>query len=122
MIYINKNQSNELVFTLNEKREYSNSNFILNLYSNANKTNQDIFLANSADTSTNTTRWNQWEYTENNILQAGTFDYSVYETTGNTLTAITGLNMVESGKCVVVGSGTTIPTINNNNQIEYTFE
>jgi hypothetical protein len=121
MIYINKNQTNQLIFTLNEKRKFVDSNMILELYSNADKTNTYIFLPYSADTSFNQNRWNQWDYIESNQLNEGQYDHRVYEWTGNTLTSVSGLTITESGKTVVIGSGSTIPTLPNN-LTEYTFE
>jgi hypothetical protein len=46
----------------------------------------------------------------------------VYETTGSTL-AISGTtgNVCERGKAVVIGTGTTIPTLPDN-LTQYTFE
>ena len=121
MIYINKNQTNQLIFTLNEKRKFVDSNMILELYSNADKTNTYIFLPYSADTSFNQNRWNQWDYIESNQLNEGQYDHRVYEWTGNTLTSVSGLTITESGKTVVIGSGSTVPTLPNN-LTEYTFE
>jgi hypothetical protein len=119
MIYITKNIANRLLFTLNEKRLYTNSSFYLELYSNANKTTQEIFLPNSGDTSNNQYRWNEWEYTEDDELDEGTYDYKVIETQMDTPDK--SGNIVETGKLVVLKTKDQIPTFNND-KTEFTFE
>lgn len=120
MIYINKYETNQLVFTLNEKRILDNSNFILQLYSNNNK-DSDLFWL-TGDTSPNQNRWNQFTISASTLsnLEAGTYDYFCLETTGATLNISEGFNICESGKAVVIGTGTTIPTLINN-QDQYTY-
>jgi hypothetical protein len=120
MIYINKYETNQLVFTLNEKRILDNSNFILQLYSNNNKESDLFYL--SGDTSPNPNRWNQFVLSASTLtnLEAGTYDYFCLETTGTTLNISQGFNVCESGKAVVITTGTTIPTlINTENQYTY---
>jgi hypothetical protein len=119
MLRIKKYDTNDLILTLNEKRLLNTSNFVINFYSNSNKVNNLFFL--SGDTSSNPNRWNEYPFNYP-ILDIGTYDYVVYETTGTTLTisATTG-NICESGKAVVIGTGTTIPTLTDN-LTEYTFQ
>jgi hypothetical protein len=119
MLRIKKYDENDIILTLNEKRLINDSNFIINFYSNADKIDNLFYL--SGDTSQNPNRWNEFPF-DFPVLELGTYDYVVYETTGSTLaiSATTG-NICESGKAVVIGSGSTIPTLPNN-LTEYTFE
>jgi hypothetical protein len=120
MIYIYNYQNNSVPFTLNEKRILDNSNFILQLYSNNNKVSDLFWL--TGDTSPNPNRWNEFTLSAQTVssLEAGTYDYFCLETTGTTLNISQGFNVCESGKAVVIGTGTTIPTlINTENQYTY---
>jgi hypothetical protein len=122
MIYIDKYNPQDIILTLNEKRLLNDSNFILQLYSNQEKETTLYWL--TGDTSFNTNRWNQFNITGTGItdLIQGSYDYMVYETTGTTLaiSATTG-NICETGKLIIIGTGTTSYTLNNTNT-EYTFE
>lgn len=119
MIRLEKYNTNNIYLTLNEKRLLTNSNFLINFYSNADKTD-NLFLL-SGDTSLNQNRWNEFPF-NNPILDSGTYDYFVYETTATTLaiSATTG-NICESGKAIVIGTGTTENTFNNTTT-DYTFQ
>ena len=128
MLKINKNTTNSLVFTLNEKVTLENPNFLLELYSNQNHDSTVMRL--SGDTSTNVIRYNEFNITETTTsdlenmvvnLDEGTYDYYVWETSGSTLELSGATSIVESGKVVVKGSGSTQTTFENNDK-EYTFE
>jgi hypothetical protein len=55
-------------------------------------------------------------------MSPGQYDYFVYQTTGSTLTisGLTTSDVLESGLCDVIGTGTTQTTYINNKD-EYTF-
>lgn len=127
MIKILKNQTNNIVFTLDEKTTISNVNYLLELFSNQNHDSKVVRL--TGETSANIKRYNQFPITESttdnlNIgqinLNAGTYDYYVWQTSATTLALSSATSIIESGKCVVIGSATTEVTFTNNNN-EYTF-
>jgi hypothetical protein len=111
-----------MILTLNEKQLINDSNFLINFYSNADKVDNLFYL--SGDTSPNPNRWNEFPITGTGItdLMEGQYDYYVYETITTVLaiSATTG-NIVESGKAVVIGSGSTTPFLSNE-LTQYTFE
>jgi hypothetical protein len=118
MISLNQNETNIVVLTLNEKNVGSNPYF-LQLYSNQNKDNTLLEL--TGDTSTNVNRYNRYEIDETPLnLIVGQYDYFVHQFSGSTVAMSASTNIVESGKCVVFGTGTTTTTFENNNE-EYTF-
>ena len=57
-------------------------------------------------------------------LIGGTYDYFVWQTTGNTLstTGLTINDVVESGLCEMIQTGNTSTITYNNPKTEYTFE
>jgi hypothetical protein len=119
MITIRKNEINSVILTLNEKTVGSNPYF-LQLYSNQNKNN--ILLPLTGDSSTNIIRYNQYSINESNFnLMAGEYDYYAHQYSGGTITLSASTNIVESGKCRVIGTGYT-ETIFENNTQNYTFE
>jgi hypothetical protein len=120
MITINKGVSNQVIFTLYEK-SIGNNPYFLQLYSNQNKDNTLIVL--SGDTSPNTIRWNQFTIDDSLYnLQSGTYDYYCHQYTGGTISLSASTNIVESGKCIVEGTGFTQSTYNNATKQNYTFE
>jgi len=119
MITLNKNEINEVVLTLNEKAIGLNPYF-LQLYSNQNK--NSVLIPLTGDTSTNVIRYNQYAIDESNYnLLIGEYDYYAHQYTGSTIVLSASTNIVESGKCRVVGTGFTTTTYQNNTQ-NYTFE
>lgn len=118
MITLNQNEVNTVILTLNEKK-IGNNPYFLQLYSNQNKNNTLINL--TGDTSTNVVRYNRYEIDESPLnLIVGQYDYFVHQYSGGTISLSASTNIVESGKCVVLGTGTTTSTFTNNNE-EYTF-
>jgi hypothetical protein len=118
MIILNKGKINSVVFTLNES-SVASGEFFLQLYSNQNKKNTLVYL--SGDTSLNTVRYNRYDIDETVLnLTVGEYDYFVHEFTGGTPDINLSEGIVETGKCIVIGSGTTVNIFNNNNT-EYTF-
>ena len=113
-------------FTLTEKTTFplSATTYILELYSNQLHDNTLLFL--TGETSPNIDRWNWFPINLTPYgLVAGTYDYKVWETTGNTLSlsALTTNNVVESGMATLTGSGTTTPTTYvASGQTQYVFE
>ena len=119
MITLNKGETNNVILTLNEK-SVGSGEFFLQLYSNQNKDNTLISL--TGDTSSNTIRYNHYSIDESPLnLTVGEYDYFVHEYSGGTPSINITEGIVESGKCRVVGTGTTVTDFNNTNQ-EYTFE
>jgi hypothetical protein len=115
-------------FTLKENTTFplSATTYILELYSN--QLHSDTLLFLTGDTSPNIDRYNYFpiNLTPYNLVE-GTYDYRVWQTTGNTLSlsALTTNDVVESGLATLTGSGTTTPTVYNaptNTQTRYVFE
>jgi len=127
MIKIIKNQSNNVVLTLNEKTTISDANYLLELFSNQNHDSKVVRL--TGDTSANIIRYNEFPVVENASedldngiieLEAGTYDYFVWQSSASTLSLSAATSIVESGKCVVIGTGTTSTTFTDSNN-EFTF-
>ncbi len=118
MITLNQNESNIVVLTLNEKKIGDNPYFI-QLYSNQNKDNTLISL--TGDTSSNVVRYNRYDINLTSLnLIVGEYDYFCHQYSGSTISLSASTNIVESGKCRVFGTGTTVSTFENNEQ-NYTF-
>jgi hypothetical protein len=115
-------------FTLLENTTFplSATTYILELYSN--QIHSDTLLFLTGETSPNINRWNWFPIDLRPYdLVAGTYDYKVWQTTGNTLSvsALTTNDVVETGLATITGSGTTTPTVYNaptNTQTRYVFE
>lgn len=113
MITIPNYQTSLTPFTLTEKTTYplSATTYILELYSNQLHGNTLLFL--TGETSLNIDRYNYYpvDLTPYNLVE-GTYDYKVWQTTGNTLSlsALTTNDVVESGLATIIPSGTTAPT------------
>jgi hypothetical protein len=118
MLYIKKNNINELFFTLNEKTTLSLPNYFLQLKSNNSTSSKNLLLEYSANTSTNFERYDKFqiqEVEEQNEdlldrkinLEVGSYDYYVWQSpSGNTeFSAVT--TIVESGKIIVEGEANT---------------
>jgi hypothetical protein len=126
MITIPNNQTSLTPFTLLEKTTFplSATTYILELYSN--QLHSDTLLFLTGDTSPNINRWNWFpiNLTPYNLV-AGTYDYKVWQTTGNTLSlsALTVNDVVESGLATITGTGTTSGTTYVlTGQTQYVFE
>ena len=128
MITIPNYQSSPTPFTLTEKTTFplSATTYILELYSNQLHGNTLLFL--TGDTSLNIDRYNYYpiNLTPYNLIE-GTYDYKVWQTTGNTLSTsgLTTNDVVESGLATIISSGATAPTVYNapsNTQTQYVFE
>lgn len=122
MIKIYKNLTTDVPFTLFEKTTIGGASYICELYSNQNHDITSFWL--TGDTTSNNARYNYFPINETPLnLIPGTYDYMVWQTTGNTLStsALTINDVVESGLCKVIGSGTTQTTYVSDKQ-EYTFQ
>lgn len=135
MIKIIKGVTNSIPFTLNEKIVGTYSYFLLELYSNADKNSKVIRLGD--ERSTNTTRWNEFiieETTSESLTQSrvnlvqGTYDYYVWQTATSSMLTSYASHILESGKCKVVGTQSTLigtqsvnVTYNNTTDDGYTF-
>ena len=113
MITIPNYQTSLTPFTLTEKTTYplSATTYILELYSNQLHGNTLLFL--TGDTSLNIDRYNYYpiDLTPYNLVD-GTYDYKIWQTTGNTLSlsALTTNDVVETGLATIIPSGTTSGT------------
>jgi hypothetical protein len=95
----------------------------MDLFSNQNHDNNYFFL--TGDTTNNNARYNYFPVNIGYLnLIGGTYDYFVWQTTGNTLstTGLTINDVVESGLCNIITSGSTSGTTFNSPKTEYTFE
>lgn len=125
MITIANYQMELTPFTLTEMTTYplNITNYILELESNMLQDSTLLFL--TGDTTLNVERYNYYQV--NLIpyyLPEGTYDYKVWQTTGNTLStsALTTSDVVESGFCYLYSSGTTQPPVFNSPETVYVFE
>lgn len=115
-------------FTLKEETTFplSATTYILQLYSNQLHGETLLFL--TGDTSPNINRWNYFPINLTPYdLVPGTYDYSVYQNTGSTLSlsALTTNDIVETGLATIIGSGTTSGTTYNaplQTQNQYVFK
>lgn len=124
---IQKNQINNIFVTVTEKTTVSPAHYLMSLYSNDNHSTKVIRF--SGDNSVNSVRWNQFtieevplasenlEQAKVNLIQGGTYDYVIYQTTGTTGTSIVNLTSVESGLLRVSGGTQSSSIYNNSNQI-----
>ncbi len=128
MITIPNYTTSSTPFTLTEKTTFplNQTNYILELYSNQLHGNTLLFL--TGDTSLNIDRYNYYSInlTPYNLVE-GTYDYKVWQTTGNTLstTGLTINDVVESGLATIISSGTTAQPVYNapaNTQTQYVFK
>ena len=126
MIYISANTTTDVPFTLFEKTTYTGlTGYVMQLFSNQNHDNTYFWL--TGDTTNNNARYNYFpiNLSPYNLI-GGTYDYFIYQSTGNTsnavvVSALTVNNIVESGLCTILTTGTTVSTFNDPKQ-EYTFE
>ena len=126
MISIPNYQTSLTPFTLTEKTTIPLSavTYILELYSN--QLHNDTLLFLTGDTSNNVNRYNYYpiNLTPYNLI-AGTYDYTVWQTTGNTLSisALTTSDVVETGLATITGTGgTPTTTYVLTGQTQYIFE
>jgi hypothetical protein len=125
MITIANYQMELTPFTLTEMTTYplNITNYILELESNMLQDSTLLFL--TGDTTLNVERYNYYQVNLTPYyLPEGTYDYKVWQTTGNTLStsALTTNDVVESGFCYLYSSGTTQPPVFNSPETVYVFE
>jgi hypothetical protein len=125
MITIANYQMELTPFTLTEMTTYplNITNYILELESNMLQESTLLFL--TGDTTLNVERYNYYQVNLTPYyLPEGTYDYKVWQTTGNTLStsALTTNDVVESGFCYLYSSGTTQPPVFNSPETVYVFE
>lgn len=123
MIRISATTITDVPFTLYEKTTLSGATYIMDLFSNQNHNHTYFWL--TGDTTNNNMRYNYFPIDISNLnLIGGTYDYFVWQTTGNTLStsALTINDVVESGLCEIITTGSTSATTYNNPKTEYTFE
>jgi len=125
MIYISANTITDVPFTLFEKTTYTGlTGYVMQLFSNQN--HDDTYFWLTGDTTTNNARYNYFPINLSPYnLSGGTYDYFIYQSTGNTgttvvVSALTINNVVESGLCTIVVPSTTGTTFSNDKQ-EFTF-
>ena len=101
--------------------------YLLELYSNQDKTIKVIRLFN--EMSTNTNRWNEFVVEENEVedlengivsLDVSTYDYFVWQSKTNSMLLEDATGIVESGKCVVIGDKIVSSSFVDDRN-EYTF-
>lgn len=124
MITISANTTTMVPLTLFEKTTLTGATYIMDLYSNQNHNHTLFFL--TGDTTNNNARYNYFPVNITGYnLSGGTYDYFVWQTTGNTLstTGLTINDVVESGLCEIIANVPLIPTgtTYNNPKTEYTF-
>jgi hypothetical protein len=110
MIYIEKNQLNKIVLTLTEVATISDPVFLFKFIWETDESITPLYWIGT-DTSAYTYRYNYFELTEGTdvTFRIGQYRYEVYEApTGSVPTSETGLDMIEEGRMIVNGTGTTI--------------
>lgn len=123
MITISANTLTMVPLTLFEKTTLSGATYIMDLFSNQNHNHTLFYL--TGDTTNNNMRYNYFPVNISPLnLIGGTYDYFVYQTTGNTLStsALTISDIVESGLCEIIQTGNTSTITYNNPKQEFTFE
>jgi len=123
MITLSINSTTSVPFTLYEKTTLSGATYIMDLFSNQNHNHTYFWL--TGDTTNNNMRYNYFPINISNLnLITGTYDYFVWQTTGNTLstTGLTISDVVESGLCEITGPNPYTGTTYNNPKTEFTFE
>lgn len=127
MIRITKGATNSCVFTLNEKITLSSPNLFIQIHSNQD--NDDKLMWLNDDLSANTIRYNLYVIEETSSedlndqkisLEPTSYDYFVWQTDSATLSTTYATSIVESGKLIVTGTGSTNYTYSDKQ--EYTFE
>jgi hypothetical protein len=125
MITIKNYQTTSVPFTLTEKTTIPLSAVTYVLELTNKQSNTETYLLLSGDTSTNIQRYNYFpiDITTQN-LNSGTYNYKVYQTTGNTIivSALTSNDVVESGLSTIIGSGTTQTPVYTLTSTEFIFE
>jgi len=125
MIYINKNTTNNFVLTLSENSRLINPNYLFEFKNDFILNSEPIYWTNP-DISNYPNRYNQFKLieatsgstsggTSSLSLVSGQYTYSVYESTGSTLSisATTG-RVIEKGRMVVaIDNLITTGTTNN---------
>lgn len=109
-IYIDKNDSNTCIFTLNESVTISNPNFILQIESKVNLKSKIMWLNN--DISLNPMRYNEFIINEVNkidedledmkvFLNEPSYNWYVWQTESTNLSLSDATSIIESGKIIV---------------------
>ena len=107
MLYIVKNMVNSCGFTLNESKTVSAPNYILEVESKATNTSKLIWL--NTDLSLNIARYNKFNIEEVVIadqdpnqqkinLDAGAYNFYVWETESSNLVLADAIGIIESGQ------------------------
>jgi hypothetical protein len=125
MITIKNYQTTSVPFTLTEKTTIHLSAVTYVLELTNKQSNVETYLLLSGDTSTNIDRYNYFPIDiTTQDLNAGTFNYKVYQTTGNTIivSALTSNDVVESGLSTIIGSGSTQTPVYTGTSTEFIFE
>ena len=102
MILINKNSTNEVVFTLSEKTTLSNVYYLFEVIDDQSN---DKYYFVLSDTSTNKERYSLLTIIEGTTVtftNIGFYKYNVYEQTSSSNLNPNGLNLIENGKLKVV--------------------
>jgi hypothetical protein len=110
MVYIDKGQLNNIVLTLTESATISDPVWLFKFQWETSDSVDPIYWIGT-DTSSYTYRYNFFALTEGTdvTFRIGQYKYEVYEApTGSTPTDETGLTLVEEGRMIVNGTGTTI--------------
>ena len=110
MIYIDKGATETIVLTLTESTTITNPVFLFKFTWETDLDVDPLYWIGT-DTSTYDYRYNKFELIEGTdvTFRIGQYVYEVYEApTGSTPTDETGLDLVEEGRLVVNGTGSTI--------------
>jgi len=110
MVYIEKGQSNDICLTLSESATITNPVFLFKFIWEVDETITPLYWIGT-DTSAYTYRYNFFTLVEGTdvTFRIGQYRYEVYESAqGSNPSDETGLDLIEEGRMVVNGTGTTI--------------
>ena len=110
MVYIDKGETNNICLTLTEEATITNPVWLFKFQWETSDSVVPLYWIGT-DTSAYDYRYNLFELVEGTdvTFRIGQYIYEVYEApTGSTPTDETGLTLVEEGRMIVNGTGTTI--------------
>ena len=113
MIVLTKGQTQNIFLTLTEKQLLVDPNYLFVFTGVTTNTQVKFVKLNATDTSLYKNRYNKFEFVVNTLFanrDAEQFIYNVYEQASTTNTDPTGLNLLETGICVLNEASTEVFT------------
>lgn len=127
MLVINQGNQNQIFVTVSEKQIGTGSLFLFQFVDDTSNSGSSCLAYDSSSTA----RYNQFTLTEtgsaNNynaqvsLPLAGFYHYTIFEAVTSSLSP-TGLNVVEIGKCLVVGTTSSVIAFTGSNDQFYVYD